>query len=308
MPKMTVDRSIVVKASPEKVFEIVKDLNHWQPWSPWMVMEPETLVNVREDGTFYEWTGKYTGQGQMTVTDSVPNQSVDIDLLFLKPWKSKAKVRLVIKPEGDTVRVHWLMDSSLPFFMFWMKKMMEAFIGMDFERGLTMLKDYVELGHIPATVSFKGIEKWPAVKYIGLKRETTIDALSVGMDEDYTKLMTFMMDGRQENLDGPAFTIYHKWDVVKRTVRYTACVPVKEIPADLPAGCITGSVPEVHVHVIHLKGPYRFIGNLWSTQYSRMRGKAFKSMKAIDPMERYLNSPKNTPELELETEVAFPTR
>ena len=84
------------------------------------------------------------------------------------------------------------------------------------------------------------------------------------MEEDYTKLMTYMMDGKQDVMDGDAFSIYHKWDIVKGETDYTACVPVKEIPSDLPQGVITGSVPATKVHVIHGKGPYRFTGNIWS--------------------------------------------
>ena len=34
---------------------------------------------------------------------------------------------------------------------------------------------------------------------------------------------------------GNAFSIYHKWDVVKNLVEYTAAFPVKEIPADFLA-------------------------------------------------------------------------
>lgn len=93
--------------------------------------------------------------------------------------------------------------------------------------------------------------------------------------------------------------------MVKGQTSYTACVPVSEIPSDLPSGVITGSVPATKVHVIHGKGPYRFTGNIWSAQMMRQRGKQFKANKGVDPMERYLNSPTNTEENDLETEVLF---
>ena len=113
------------------------------------------------------------------------------------------------------------------------------------------------------------------------------------------------MGSHADKKDGDAFTIYHKWDMVGGKATYTACVPISENLSDLPSGVITGSVPATKVHVIHGKGPYRFTGNIWSAQYMRQRGKKFKSNKGVDPMEVYLNSPMDTKENDLETEVLF---
>lgn len=306
MPKMHVERSVLIHAPIEKVFKTISDFHTWTSWSPWLVAEPDAKVDVREDGKYYAWDGDIVGSGEMTISNEVPNTSVDIDLLFLKPWKSKAEVSFTMKEEGDGVLLMWDMDSSLPFFLFWMKKMMEAFVGNDYKRGLTMLKDYAELDHVPAVLSVKGMEEFKSTNYIGIKRGIiTVAEMSGAMEADYSKLMAYVMDGKQENIAGPSFSIYHKWNMVKGQVSYTACVPVNEIPSDLPDGVITGSIPATKVHVIHQTGPYRHIGNVWSAQYMRLRGKKFKGNKGIDPMERYLNSPTNTEENNLETEVLF---
>ncbi|GAB5418918.1 MAG: SRPBCC family protein [Crocinitomicaceae bacterium] len=306
MPKVHVEKSVLINAPIDKVFKVVSDFHTWTTWSPWLVAEPDAKVTVREDGKFYSWEGDVVGAGEMTISNEVENTSVDIDLQFLKPWKSKAKVSFAMKEEDGGVRVMWDMDSSLPFFMFWMKKMMVAFIGNDYQRGLTMLKDYVELDKVPATLNIKGMEDFPGYTYIGIKQDTVkIAAMGEAMESDYTTLMTYMMDGKEDQMAGPAFSIYHKWDMVGGNAAYTACIPVTEVPTDLPAGVITGSVPATKVHVMHQKGPYRHIGNVWSAQHMRLRNKKFKSNKSVDPMERYLNSPKNTEENDLETEVLF---
>ena len=41
-----------------------------------------------------------------------------------------------LKRAGLAPELTWTMDSSLPFFLFWMKKSMEGFIGMDYDPGL----------------------------------------------------------------------------------------------------------------------------------------------------------------------------
>jgi predicted transcriptional regulator YdeE len=296
----------VINAPIETVYKSISDFHSWTTWSPWLVAEPEAKVAVRKDGKFYSWEGDIVGAGEMTISNEVENESVAIDLLFLKPWKSKAKVHFTMKEEEGGVRVMWDMDSSLPFFMFWMKKMMEAFVGNDYQRGLTMLKDYAEIGKVPATLSVKGMEEFKGCTYIGIKHDNVITSeMSTHMEADYTKLLSYMKDGREKNMAGPSFSIYHKWDMVNGKASYTACVPVNEVPSDLPAGVITGSVPATKVHVMHQTGPYRYIGNIWSAQYMRLRSKKFKGNKGVHPMERYLNSPTNTEENNLETEVLF---
>ena len=77
-----------------------------------------------------------------------------MDLTFLKPWKSQAKVAFYLKEEGASTQVRWTIDSGIPFFLFWMKKQMEIFVGMDYDRGLTMLKDLVETGSSNSTLTF----------------------------------------------------------------------------------------------------------------------------------------------------------
>ncbi|MDB2657073.1 SRPBCC family protein [Crocinitomicaceae bacterium] len=305
MPKMHIERSGLINASLDEVFKIVSDFHTWTEWSPWLVTEPGAKVNVREDGKYYSWEGDVVGAGEMTISNEVENTSVDIDLMFLKPWKSKAKISFHMKKEGDGVRLSWDMNSSLPFFLFWMKKMMEAFVGNDYERGLTMLKDYSEQGKVPHTITVKGMDEFKGKKYIGIKRNFAVKGIPDAMREDYTKLMEYVMGGYADKQDGASFTIYHKWDMVSGEASYTACVPVTEVPTDLPTGVITGSVPATKVHVVHGKGPYRFTGNIWSAQYLRQRGKKFKANKGVDPMEVYLNSPMNTDENDLETEVLF---
>ncbi|XOV67939.1 MAG: SRPBCC family protein [Fluviicola sp.] len=306
MPKMHIERSVLINAPIDKVFKTVNDFHTWTAWSPWLVAEAEAKVNVREDGKYYEWDGDIVGAGEMTIVNEVENQSVDIDLMFLKPWKSKAKVSFLMKEEGDGVRLTWDMDSSLPFFLFWMKKMTEAFVGMDYERGLIMLKDYVEQGKVPHTLTVKGIEDFSGGTYIGVKRDgVAIKDMSAAMSEDYTKLMSYVMENHADKKAGDAFSIYHKWEMVKGLASYTACVPVNEVPSDLPSDFVSGSVPATKVHVIHGKGPYRFTGNIWSAQMMRQRGKKFKANKGVDPIERYLNSPMDTAENDLETEVLF---
>ena len=302
---MNIERSITVNAPIEKVFETISDYHHWSAWSPWLIMEPEVKVTVQPDGKYYEWEGNRTGSGNMTITSETENTSVNMDLLFLKPWKSKAKVGFKLTSDGDSTTVSWDMQSSLPFFMFWMKKMMEQFIGMDYERGLRLLKDYVQDGETHSKLQFTGKESFGGTKYIGLKTTCTKETMAKKMQEDMPKLFEFSQ-ANDVQISGPAFTQYHKWDMVKNNIQYTAGIPVKEIPQNLPEGFYAGEIPATTVHTLEHVGPYAHLGNAWTTMYTMQRNKEFKLNKKIHPFETYHNSPMDTAENELMTKVHFP--
>ena len=305
MSKLDIRRSIDINAPAEKVFTILNDFHQWRPWSPWLACEPEAKVDVREDGKYYEWTGKRVGSGNMTVTRENAPHSVDYDLTFLKPWKSSSKVQFKTKSLGEgSTQVTWTMDGKLPFFMFFMKKSMTAFISSDYDRGLTMLKEYVEKGSVSSKLNFIGREDFAGFSYIGINRESTKEKMGFDMQTDFGKLKEWA-DDNQDNISAPPFSIYHKWDMVRGVVKYTAGIPVKSIPDSMQSGMISGSIPATQVYTLQHVGSYQNLGNAWSTLYMMQRGKEFKSVRGIHPFETYLNMPGEVPDEELMTNIHF---
>ena len=307
MPKMNITKSILINAPADKVYDVVVDFNKWTAWSPWLIMDPEAKVDVATDAQSYSWEGTRVGSGNMKITDTQQNQQVTYDLNFLKPWKSYAKVGFDLKPEGEGTKVSWSMDSSLPFFMFWMKKQMEAFVGADYDRGLALLKDYVEDGEVHSALDFKGIENFDGCQYVGIKTDTTMDAVGTQMQKDFTALKEYFA-GKSSLINGRDFSIYHKWDFVNGKVSYTAGIPVNSVPSDVPSNMMVGNIPQTKVHTVAHKGPYEHLGNAWSAQYNIERGKEFKMNKKIHPFETYLNDPADVAANELVTEIHFPAK
>ncbi len=307
MAKMNISKSIHINAKPEKVFPIISDFEHWSAWSPWLIMEENVKVDVEKDGKAYSWEGDRVGSGNMKVTAEKTNEVVECDLNFLKPWKSYAKVDLKLKEVNEGTEVTWTMDSSLPFFMFFMKKMMVAFVGMDYERGLRLLKDYVEDGEVHSKLNFKGNQMYHGCDYVGIKRSCSIDEMGKSMREDFTKLQQYFEDNNTEKGGNP-LSIYHKWDMVNRKASYTAAIPCKSAPEKLANNMINGNIPKIAVHSIEHTGTYEHLGNAWSAQYSMQRSKTFKMNKKIDPFEVYKNDPSEVDAKELITEINFATK
>ena len=309
MPKIHVEEQILIQQSPAKIYAVISDYHHWQQWSPWLLAEPESDVSVSETGDFYSWEGKIIGSGQMTITKKSPSfDFLAMDLQFLKPWKSQAKVAFYLEEQDEGTLLRWTMDSRLPFFLFWMKKSTVAFIGEDYQRGLRLLKDVVETGKTHSTITFEGMKQQPELHYLGIRRTISSKEISTYMSKDYEYLMPLYHRNWKSLQAGPPFSIYHNFDMVNKKVEYTAAVPLTEIPAAVPEGLIQGKLPEMAVYSILHEGPYRHVANAWSAGYMHLRAKKFPSLGKFSPMEVYWNSPKDTPELELKSEIRFPAK
>ncbi|KYG75441.1 SRPBCC family protein [Roseivirga echinicomitans] len=307
MPKIELNRSIEINESPDKVFKALNDFNHWPAWSPWLILEPETVVKVAPDAKYYEWEGKRIGSGNMRITSEVKNKSLYLDLTFLKPWKSKAKVRFELAPISGGTQLTWFMDSSLPFFMFWMKKMMLGFIGMDYERGLNLLKDYVEDGEVHSKLDFRGEQALSKVQYIGIHSHSTIDTIDQDMKRDFGKLWEYFKD-KEDMIAGKMFSIYQKWDFANGKVEYTSGIPVSAVLHDLPSEFKVSEIPATKVYTLRHIGPYKHLGNAWSAMHNMHRAKAIKTEKRIPPFEEYVSMPGKVPDNELVTDVHFPVK
>jgi len=310
MPKFQVSRSITINAPIENVYAVISDFSQWQPWSPWLIMEPEATVNVAADVQYYEWDGDRIGSGNMRITNQHANTAVDYDLSFLKPWKSQAKVRFELTAVGDdgkSTEATWLLDSSLPFFMFWMKKSMTAFIGMDYQRGLAMLKDYVETGKVACKMENLKDSDYAGCDYVGVKTACDIADIGSKMGSDMEKLKGYFSD-KQELIASAPLTIYHKWEPAKGQVAYTCAMPVSSKPKDTPSEFVTGSLPATRLYTLRHTGHYTHIANAWATMNNLQQNRVFRANKKFHPFEAYINNPADVPAEDLITEISFGVR
>lgn len=307
MPKLEVSKSIVIGVSPEKTFETLRDLRQCNHWSPWVICEPECPITYSDDGKRYDWDGKIIGSGSVEVVDEVPNESIHCQLNFLKPWKSEATFSYLLQPEGNGTKMTWTMDSSLPWFMFFMKGMMTAAIGMDYDRGLKMLKDYLETGKVASKLDYPGLMPFEGFRYVGIRSQSTMADIGDQMKESFERLVEWTKDASVEPCEKP-FAAYHSFQLSKGTTEFTVAYPVKEVPSDLPAGFTSGELAPCQTYRVKHTGPYRHLGNAWASGMMRARSKVFRQDKKIPAFEIYENDPAVTEEADIVTTVYFPAK
>ncbi|CAM1344424.1 SRPBCC family protein [Tenacibaculum amylolyticum] len=304
MPKMNVSKSIIINASKEKIKEFLADFHNWKNWSPWLICEPEATVNYAEDGKYYKWEGNRVGSGEMSVLNESDN-SINYDLTFLKPWKSKAKVAFNFKDTQEGTEVEWTMESSLPFFMFWMKKSMQIYIGMDYERGLRMLKEEIEEGTVHSKIEIMEVNNFEGGSFIGKKTDTAFSKIAEAMEKDFGDLKEYIA---KNNIDviGVPFSEYQKFNLVKDNVVYVTGFPVKEKPDNLPNDFFFGNLSKRKMQTVRHTGKYEHLGNAWSTIMMMERNKEFKKDKKGAPLEIYINDPSQAKPEEMIVDISMP--
>lgn len=307
MPKFTILKSIFIEAPVERVHALVRDFRQWPAWSPWLIAEPESRLDYSADGTGYAWEGRITGSGEMRVVREDAPHSIDCQLTFLKPWKSVNSVRFTFTARDGGTEVAWSMEGSLPFFLFWMRSMMSAWIGADYQRGLMMLKAVIETGSNPSRLAFPGPQEFPGVRYAGVRSRCAIADIATRMRGNMDRI-TAWLESSGSTAGGPPFSICHQWDPVKGTTDFTLAFPFDTAATPLPADFVSGEIPACRVYQVRHTGPYRFLGNAWAAGVMHGRAKLYAADKRISPFELYQNDPATTPEDGLVTLLHFPMK
>ena len=53
MPKFQIIKTIQIHKKADAVFKYINDFHFWPKWSPWLIVEPQTHVEVQQDGKYF---------------------------------------------------------------------------------------------------------------------------------------------------------------------------------------------------------------------------------------------------------------
>ncbi|MEM1158269.1 MAG: SRPBCC family protein [Verrucomicrobiota bacterium] len=307
MPQLHISKSIQIQASPELVFARVCDFKQWPAWSPWLCAEPDCPLTFANDGSSYSWDGKWIGSGSLTRVEATEQERLVCQLEMLKPWKSTSEVIFTLVPAEGGTEITWTMNGSLPFYLFFLKGMMTCMVGMDYARGLRMLKEYVETGTVISQIEYPGQESVGEMEYIGVRNQCKITELESTMLDDFNKLFQWY-DSQDVEASGRPFTAYHKWKFGNGSCEYTIGLPFEPDAVVVPPGFVNDRIPACQAFIVRYTGPYRNLGNAWAAGMARQQAQVFAADKKIPPFEIYENDPRETPENELVTRLCFPVR
>ena len=146
-----VQRSISIKAPPQKIFPLINELKTMNEWNPFAKQDPTIRLTysgpASGKGAANDWDsdGK-AGKGRLEITDSTPPSQVTMRLDMAKPMEGHNTVMFALEPQPDGTSVTWSMTGGMPF----IAKVICTFVSMDrmiggeFDKGLADLKAMAE--------------------------------------------------------------------------------------------------------------------------------------------------------------------
>ena len=309
MPAYHVDQSIEINASADRVYEVVADYGTWTAWSPWLCAEPDARVDVtgepRTEGSRYRWSGDIVGEGEIEHLRLRPSQSIHDVIRFVRPFKSQSNVSFQFEAVADDrSKVTWAMDGKLPFFLFWMKSSMVSMIGMDYERGLRMLKELIEAGGVASETDVRGVEQIGPLQVAGVRKQCAMHDIGDAMDGCFADAKE-RLDAAGVSTEGEVISVYHHVDLKAKTFDFTAGYTVPEVKDVV--GISTWTLPQCQALAVGHRGRYEHLGNAWSAAYQHVRYKKLK-LRNSGTFEIYRNDPCETEPAELLTDVYLPLR
>lgn len=146
-----IDRTLTIKAAPEKIFAQLNDFHAWEAWSPWIKLDPnaKTTFEGPKSGTGAKmrWDGNnQIGTGSMTISESHPSHHIAYQLVFEKPMPGEALSEFTLVPQKEGTRVTWSMSGKRDFLgkLIGVLVNCDKMIGDKYEEGLANLKTVVK--------------------------------------------------------------------------------------------------------------------------------------------------------------------
>lgn len=308
MPKFSVSRSITIEKHPDEVFDIVSDFGTWTQWSPWLCAEPDAEVKVSTDsasiGAKYSWNGKIVGAGELQHDRLEKGKRIEDTIRFLKPFKSQSDVSFDFEPVAAGTKTTWNMNGSLPWFMFWMKPMMESFIGMDYERGLKMLKEWMETNRIKSKSESKGVQSVGPLNMSGIRRTSKLSEIAAFMEKDLHNAKQKLEQNDVAILG--CMSVYHNFKIKTQIMDYTSGF-VTQGSVDVP-GLSNWNIGNVNALRVDHTGSYDHLGNAWFAANQIARNTPGMKQSKAGAFEVYKNDPTDTAEEDLITEIYLPLK
>jgi len=290
--KMELQQSITVNAPAGYVFEEINNLENNPKWSYWNNLYKDMKVsygNVKAGaGAISEWDGEESGKGKMTITESIPDKSIKVDLEFMDQGTAQSWYTFEPDGAGTKVTTGFSSDMGMNPIGRWMGVFMKPEMEKAFDYNLNKLKEIAE-AKPKFSVAITEEETKP-ISYVGISSSMSFEndaAISAQMMKSYGELDGALKKSKVA-IAGPAFCLFPKWDETTKQMEMVCSFPVAA-DAKLPAKYKVMQTPGGKaVKAVHL-GAYT---NLKTTHDQINQYIAFKKLEmAGAPWEVYVTDP-----------------
>lgn len=144
-----VERSVTIKASPDRIAPMIADLHQWKNWAAWNNEMDPTMVTTYEGpeagvGATMRWRGDEMGFGTLVIRAVEPGR-IEYDMT-MEEQQTPAHGQFLLVAEGDATRLTWIDEGDMGWFIpgRYFRPMLESMLGEHFDIGLGKLKALAE--------------------------------------------------------------------------------------------------------------------------------------------------------------------
>ena len=304
------ERSIIVKAPLELVFEQANDLENRMKWSPLENSDSTITYKLgtisKGEGANYTWTSATQGSGTITYTEVIPNEKIVSKLDF--GGQSKANGVLLFENAPDGIKVTWGFATdpiSNPFGRLAMA-ILTPQMEMMFDQGLENLKNQAEdqAQNGSASTPIVALEVEPFT-YISVMDSAYDEEMNAHYAEAYTTLEKFAAENNIE-IVGQPLSITHRWDEETSFGVFEPAMPINKMVEGNEEVMVKESYSGNALRVTH-KGSYDDVANAWTALMTKLNSEGYEANGL--PWEVYVTGPSQEPDTtKWITEIYMPVK
>lgn len=148
----TIEREISINQPDSVVYDYLRFFKNHRNFNAWFLKDPNMKISSKnidgEIGYVFSYEGnKDLGSGEQELIGLQKNKKVDIELRFLKPFKSTSKTPFEMEAVGNSqAKVKWTMKGKMnyPLNFALLFFNMDSLLGNDVQKSLENLKTNLE--------------------------------------------------------------------------------------------------------------------------------------------------------------------
>lgn len=303
-----VEKSMVMKAEPEVIFEQVNCFDNWEPWMPWREMIAEQTVEGPECGVGSKqvWKNEKGSSGSQTIVESREYSYIKTELDLMDQGTATSEWRFEPADEGTLVTWNLTSDAPYPIGRWVTILFIEPEVDKSYDQGLTSLNDYTKdmKPHPKWKTGEIRVETLKSQRALATKTKVAMEEMDTKMEECFDKVNETIQKYNLQ-MTGAPFAIWHEWNEDGESTMECG------IPVSKPVK-ITGDVRVISTYrgkvvtALHA-GSYETSGNTWEALDKYIEENNLEVNGA--PWEVYLADPSNEPDPEkYRTQIYYPVK
>lgn len=238
--QLHVERSIMVNAPANVVWDYLVKFENFNKWSTWRKADTAAVFTISgtdgSTGSSTSWKGPKIGEGKLENISLDPYKQVKQQISFFKPFTSVADVFFVLEETEGKTKVTWAFDANYTRPQNIMGMFMKGALEKDFQQGLDNMKAMIEAGNgkaQPGAISSWEVKEtdFPAAIYAAIRKEVKISAIDTFLGNS--------LPGIYEEITAAGFPpgtptgLIYSWNEEQQVTSMAAGIAV---PADARAG------------------------------------------------------------------------